>query len=138
MTLTSTRFLRPPSNSAIENLLPGAEIEFAIGDGDDNLASHHLPLHVCIGIILAGPVVAIARDRLVRGQFFEPDLIVVVQATLIVIDEYRCRDVHGVDQHQPFLHTAVPEAGFDIRRDVDELAPAVDVEPQFFAIALHV
>src|SRR5262249_43272899 len=49
----------------VENLLPRAKIEFALGNGDDNFASHHLSFYVRIGIVFAGIVVAILLDRFV-------------------------------------------------------------------------
>src|SRR5262245_56439415 len=50
--------LRPAAvELAVEDLLPGAEVELAVGDGDDDLAAHDLPLHVGVGVVLAGAVV---------------------------------------------------------------------------------
>src|SRR3990172_8630863 len=77
----------PSIELAVEDLLPGTEIELAIGDGDHHLAPHDLPLQVRVGIVLAGPVVAIARDRLPRGQALEPDLIIVMETAFVVVDE---------------------------------------------------
>ena len=52
--------LPPPAvKFAVKDLLPWAEIEPAIGDGDDYLATHDLPLQVGVGIIFPGPVVLI-------------------------------------------------------------------------------
>ena len=45
---------------AVEDLLPGTEIELAVGDGDDDLPAHHLPLDVRVGVVLAGVVVMVA------------------------------------------------------------------------------
>jgi hypothetical protein len=35
-------------------LFPGAEIEFAFGDGDDDFAAHDLALQMSVGVVLAG------------------------------------------------------------------------------------
>ena len=72
MILTSTRFLRPAVEFAVEDLLPRAEIEFAVGDRHDHLAPHDLAFQVRIGVILAGPVVTVLGNRFVRGEFFQP------------------------------------------------------------------
>ncbi len=63
---------------AIEDLLPRTEVQFALGDRDDNLASHNLPFHVRIGIVLAGTVVHVLAYRLVRGELFQPALVILV------------------------------------------------------------
>src|ERR1051326_8259889 len=47
---------------AVEDLFPGAEVETAVGDGDDDLATHHLSLNVSVGVVFAGAVVVILAD----------------------------------------------------------------------------
>ena len=51
---------------AIKNLLPRAEVEPAVRDRDHDFTPHDLALHMRIGIVLASPVVTIARDWFVR------------------------------------------------------------------------
>jgi hypothetical protein len=46
-----------------------------------------------VGIVLARPIVPILADRRVRSKFFEPRLVIVVQATLVVVDKHADRDV---------------------------------------------
>src|SRR6266511_757935 len=65
-----------PVEFAIENSLPRAEVEFPVGDGHDNLAAHDLPFEVGISVVLAGPVVVIMADGLMRRQLLEPDIII--------------------------------------------------------------
>src|SRR5258706_10737023 len=55
---------------SIKDLLPGTEIEFALGNGHHHFASHHLALQMRIGVVLAGAVVAIFARRFMRGQAF--------------------------------------------------------------------
>ena len=87
---------------AVEDLLPGAEVEFAFGDGDDRFPAHDLAFHMRIGVVLAGAgVVFVLSDRRMRGELFEPLGIVLVQAGLVVVDEYRGGDVHGIGEQQP-------------------------------------
>jgi hypothetical protein len=45
---------------AVEDLLPGAEVEFPLGDRHNDLSAHHLPLHVSISVVLAGAVVPVS------------------------------------------------------------------------------
>jgi hypothetical protein len=56
---------------------------------------------VRVGVIFPGVVVPVFADRFVRGQFFEPIVIVLVQTALVVVDEYAGSDVHRrtKDQH---------------------------------------
>jgi hypothetical protein len=59
------------------------------------VAAHDLPFRVGIGVVpsatlgtgLAGAIVAVFADRLVRSQFFWPVIIVLVQAALNIIDQ---------------------------------------------------
>ena len=76
---------------AVENLLPRAEVEFAFRDRDDDFPAHDLALHVGVGVVLAGAVVVVAANGLVRRELFEPGVVVVVQAALVVVDENATR-----------------------------------------------
>ena len=97
-----------PIKLAVKNLLPGAEIEAALADRDHRL-THHLALHVGVGVVLAGLVVLVAANRFVGGQLFQPALVILVQAALVVVDEDRGRDVHGVYQSVTTLPSLSPE-----------------------------
>ncbi len=121
---------------AVEDLLPGAEIEPAIGDGHHHLPAHDLPFQVGVGVVLPD-VVAVLRHRGMGGQSLQPEVIVVVQARFIVIDEDRRRDVHRVAEKQSFADAAFPEALLHLRGDVEEGPAAGDAEPEFLAVALH-
>jgi hypothetical protein len=68
-----------------------------------------LPLHVRIGIVLAGVVVAILLKGLMRRQLLEPYAVIVVQAGFVVIDKHRGRNMHGIDQRQSFPNTTLTE-----------------------------
>ena len=77
------------------------------------------------------------RDRTGRRELFQPALIVLVQARLVVVDEYRGGDVHGVYQTQPFLDTAVANAFLDLAGDIHKIHAGWDVEGQIFGEGLH-
>ena len=53
-----------------------------------------------IGIVLAGSVMAVARNGLVRANLFEPGVVIGVQPPLVVVDENGRGDVHGVDERE--------------------------------------
>jgi hypothetical protein len=72
---------------AVENLLPRAEVEFAGGDGHDDLAAHDGALQVGVGIILAGAVVRVGGVRLFWRELFQPALVVAVEPGFVVVDE---------------------------------------------------
>src|SRR5271163_1792107 len=65
---------------AVEDLFPWAEVELAVGDGDDDLAAHDLPLHVGVGVVFASVVVLVLAGGRVRREFLEPFFVVFVQA----------------------------------------------------------
>src|SRR5262249_47558919 len=50
-----------PIELAVEDLLPRAEIELALGDRHHHFAAHDLSLVVGVGVILARPIVLVAR-----------------------------------------------------------------------------
>lgn len=122
---------------AIEDLLPGTEIQLARGDGDDHFPAHHLPLQVRISIILARAVMAILPNRLMGRQLFEPLIIVVVEAGFVIVDEHGSRDVHGVHENQSLSNTAFPQALVHLRGDVEKGPAGWHVKPKLSAIALH-
>ena len=72
-----------------------------------------------------------------RREFFQPYVVVVVQAALVVVDEDGRGDVHRVHQHQPFVDAGLAEAFIDLGRDVDERTAAFDLEPEFLAVTFH-
>ena len=69
-----------PVELAVEDLLPRPEVQPAARDRDDDLAAHHLPLEVRVGVVLAGAVVAILADRRVGRQLLQPIVVVLVQS----------------------------------------------------------
>ena len=77
----------PPIKLAVEYLLPRAEIQAPIRDRHHDLAAHDLSLHMRIGIIFAGAVVTVFADWFVRGQFFQPVVVILVQAALNIVDQ---------------------------------------------------
>jgi hypothetical protein len=127
-----------PVEFAVKNLLPRAEVEAALGDRHYHLAAHHLPLEMRIGVVLAGAIVPVLRNRFVGGELLQPLLVILVQAAFIVVDENGSGNVHRVDQNQSFLDAAFPKAGFHLAGDIDETAAGREIEPELFAVASHV
>src|SRR5271166_4565337 len=73
---------------AIEDLLPGTEVEFARRNRHHDLPAHDLAFHMGISVVLADSVMAVARNGLMRREPFEPRFVVGVQPPLVVIDEH--------------------------------------------------
>jgi hypothetical protein len=122
---------------AVENLFPRSEIQFAFGDRHDDFAAHDLTFEVGVSVVFAGSVVSIGAGRGVRRQFFQPQLIVVMKARFIVVDEYRRRDVHGVHQTKTFHHAALMNEFLDLRRDVGESPSIRYFKPKMFGKRFH-
>jgi hypothetical protein len=122
---------------AVENLFPRPEVEFAVGDGDDNFAAHDLAFKMGIGIVLAGAVVAILGSWRMRRKFFEPDLIIVKQAFLGVVNENGGGDVHGVDEAKALADAAFADQFLNRRCDVHESPAIGNFKPQLLGERLH-
>ena len=67
----------------IKDLFPGSKIHTAICDRYDHLAAHDGPLEMRVCVILK-TVMMILAVGLFRSQFFEPYLIIVVQALSLI------------------------------------------------------
>src|SRR5579883_519851 len=113
----------------VEDLFPRAEVQLALCDRDDHFPAHYLTLHMSVRVVLARPVVLVLGCRLVRRELLQPPIIVLVQAALVIVNEHRRRDVHGVDQHQTFLYAALGKALLDLARDIDERASGGNLKP---------
>ena len=71
--------LPPPAvELAVEDPLPRAKVEAAVGYRDDDLAAHDLSLQVGVGVVFAGAVVPVLVNRCVRSQPFEPHLVIMM------------------------------------------------------------
>ena len=114
---------------AVEDLLPGAEVEISIGYGDNHLSTHDLAFVVGVGVVLARSVVMIpVRAGIERRQPFQPPLVVFVEPTFIVVDEHARGDVHCIHEAETFLHTAGSHFVAYFLCDVDERSPLRYVE----------
>ncbi len=72
-------------------------MEFPFRDGDNDFAAHHLSFHMGIGVVFES-VMIILVYRFMRGQFFQPRIVIPVESRLIIIDKNTCGYVHGIDQ----------------------------------------
>lgn len=122
----------------VEDVLPRPQMEFAVGDCDDNFTAHDLALVVSICIVFARAIVVVAlRGRIKRGQFFQPLVIVAMQPRFIVIDEHRRSYVHCVYEYKAILNSALGDKLFYVAMDGNDCSPLRHVHPQFFGQCLH-
>jgi hypothetical protein len=69
-----------------------------------------------------------------RREPFEPRVVIGVQSPLVVIDEHRCGDAHGVDQYEAFSNAAFFQGGLDLRGNVEKRPAPRRLELKFLAI----
>lgn len=106
----------------VENLFPGAEVEFAVRDGDDYFAAHDAALEMGVGVIFAR-VVLVLGVGFFRGEFFQPNGKIMMKAGFIIIDEDGRGDVHGIAQDKAFFDAAFLHGICYFGCDVDEGDP---------------
>lgn len=118
-------------------MLPGAEVELAVGDRNHHLSAHDGALEMSVGIVLVA-IVPVLTVGLFRSQFFQPGFVILMEAAFIVVDEYAGGDVHRIDQTEAFLNATFVQAFLDQGSDMNDLAAAGCIEPKLLAISLHI
>ena len=94
---------------AVAVRLAGAVMAVIVAVGrHHHFPTHDLPLMVGIAVILTCAIMMIGLwRRIIGSQFFQPSLVVFVQALLIIVDEHRCGYVHCVNQYKAILNAAL-------------------------------
>ena len=87
---------------AVEDLLPGAEVESAVGYGDDDFAAHNGAFEVRIGVVFGG-VVAILRVWFFGGEFLQPGLKILMQAGSSSLMNTLAVMCIALTRHKPFF-----------------------------------
>ncbi len=128
----------PAVKFAIENLLPRSKVELPFGNSHDDFAAHELSFHVRVRIVLAGAIVLVLRSRFMRRELLQPDIIVIQQPVLRIIDVNTRGNVHGVDEAQTFLHAAFADEFLDRVGDVQIIAPVRRFKPEMFSKRFHI
>ena len=124
----------PPSavKLSVKDLLPGTKIKLTFGDRYHHFPPHQLPFEMGIAIIFSGAVMSILGDRLMRRQLFQPLPVVLPQSAFMVVNEDAGRNVHRIDQTEPFLNPTFVQGCFYLSGDVDQLNPLLCVEKSSF------
>ena len=86
-------FAALPIEFAVEEALPRAKVNSAIGDGQDDLVMQQEVFEVGIAVILTCLVMAIGGiyGCKLLGPFHD----VAVEARFLILDDHRCGEVHG-------------------------------------------
>jgi hypothetical protein len=88
-----------------------------------------------VGVVFAGPVVMVViRVRIKGRQLLEPLSKIMMQPSLVVVDEHRCGDVHGIHQHEPFLNSARAHGVIHLGRDVAKRHLRRNVDSEIFGM----
>ncbi|MPM75272.1 hypothetical protein SDC9_122264 [bioreactor metagenome] len=117
-------------------MLPGAEVQSSVGDGDDDLAPHDLAFEMGVSVVLIA-VVVILFMRFLRRKFFQEAFEIPMETGFVIVDEDRGGDVHGIDQRQPFADAGFTERLFNLRRDIEKAAPGGQCHRQLSAETFH-
>ena len=134
--LDQDTLLSLPVELAIEYLFPRAEIQFAIGDGNDNFAPHDLPFDMRVGVRLARKIMSVSL-WIMGDMLFEPLHKVMMQPAFIVINENTRRNMHRVNQTDSFLYSTLLQRLLDLRCNVNEFYSLARVEPELFFITTY-
>ena len=116
-----------PVKFLVEDLFPGSKIKPAFCDGHYRLPAHDRPLQMSVRIVLIA-VMVVQTVGFLRGQSFQPLLIILMQTALVIIDEYAGCDVHRVHQHQSFLDSALGNRVLYHLGDIDPAPPGRDMK----------
>ena len=120
----------------IENLLPRAKIELALGHSHNDLAAHDCALEVGVSVVLAA-IVRVLGMGMLGGELFQPLFKIPVKARFIVVDEDAGRNVHRIDEAESLADAALAHAGFDLCGYVHKRAPPGNFEPEFLSVRFH-
>src|SRR5687768_12400908 len=97
--------------------------------------THDGAFEVRIGVVFAGLMMAVIEPC--RRELFQPDLKIVNESVLPVVDVDAGGDVHRRHEHHSFLDGAFLDNGSDFIGDADELLALLGVEPEILGGCFH-
>lgn len=116
-----------PVELGVENFLPGAEIQFALGNRYDDLVMKQDALQVSVCVGLAGLVMPVVRT--IRSQCLSPLHEIRFDAWFFIVDKDTCGDVHCRYQGHSFFYSRLSNRIGDQACNVNELSFVLRVEP---------
>ena len=120
----------------IEDSLPWSQVEPSRGDRHDDLVvnQHRFEMRVAIG--LSGLMVFVGG--IPGRECLQPGFDIVDQSGFVVVDVDPGGDVHGGDQREALLDSALAHDFLHLRRDVYVLMFVGSVEGEIFSVRFHV
>lgn len=134
--LDQQAFLPHAVELIVEDVFPRSQVELSIRDGDNDLTPHDLSFQMGIGVVLS-TIVLVLGMGLLRSELLQPDLIVVVQARLVVVDENRCCYVHRVHQYKTIPNAALRHQSLNFVVNGNDGPTPGHVHPNFFCQRFH-
>lgn len=119
----------------IENPLPGTQVELAIGNRQGGFVMEKQRLQMCVGVVLARPMMLVFRPR--RRQFFQPLVDVFNKAVFEIIHINGRGNVHRRNETQSVLYTAAAHNLFHLIGDVDHFAAFARLKRKILGMAFH-
>jgi hypothetical protein len=119
----------------VENLLPWAEVEFPVGDWNDDFVVNDQRFQVRVSVVFAGLVMLVVLPE--RRERFQPLVDVFDEPALVVIDVNSGRDVHGGDQDHSVSDSRLFKGALDLRRQVDVGAFCFRVQGHVLGVEFH-
>src|SRR5215471_6312228 len=89
-------------------------------------------MHISASVFINDAEDGLLHDYEVWLERLEPYFVIMQQAVLGIVDEYRCADMHGVGQAEPFLNSALAHELFDRWRDIYKATPVGHFKPKIF------
>src|ERR1035437_854574 len=119
----------------IENLLPGAEVKFPVGDWDDDFVVNDQRFQVRVSVVFSGLVMLIVLAE--GGERFQPLVDVFDQAALVVVDVDPGGNVHGGNEDHPVFDSRLFQGALDLRGQVNVGALGFRVQGQVLGMEFH-
>src|ERR1700690_1330796 len=95
----------------VEDLLPGAKVEFTAGDRDYDFVVNDQRFQVSISVVFTGLVMPVVLAK--GGERLQPLVDVLDKSTLVVIDIDPGGNVHGGDQDHTVFESRLSQGFFD-------------------------
>src|ERR1035437_6433061 len=119
----------------VENLLPGAEVEFSVGDRNDDFVVNDQRFQVRVSVVFSGLVMLIVLAE--GGERFQPLVDVFDQAALVVVDVDPGGNVHGGNEDHAVFDARLFQGALDLRGQVNVGALRFRVQGQVLGMEFH-
>jgi hypothetical protein len=125
----------PSIKFSVEDLLPGTEVKFSVGHGDDDFVMDDQRFQVGVSIVLSGLVMLVVLAE--GGERFQPLIDVSDESAFVVVDVGPGRDMHrGYEDHTVF-DSGLLQRALDLWRQVDISALCFCVEGEILGVEFH-